>query len=75
MPLTTTTSSFARRTCSGNKRTAWVTVIQFLEKHGETPAETTPSAKRVLYRIRRYDIEEVAAWLRTGDIDEDRLEP
>jgi len=59
----------------GNKRTAWVTAREYLAKHDQQPAERTPSAERVLYRIQRYDIEELATWLETGDIDEDRLEP
>jgi len=59
----------------GNKRTAWVTTRKFLEAHGEGPAERTPGAERVLYRIQRFDTEEIATWLRTGEIDEDRLEP
>lgn len=59
----------------GNKRTAWITVREYLDGHGETPAERTPSAERVLSRIRRYDVAEIADWLENGEIDEERLDP
>lgn len=59
----------------GNKRTAWTTVREYLDAHGETPANHGPSAKPVMYRIRRFNVEEISEWLETGDIDEDRLEP
>lgn len=59
----------------GNKRTAWTVVRGYLAGNGERPAERTPSAERVLRRIRRYDVDEIATWLETGEIDEERLEP
>lgn len=59
----------------GNKRTAWTTVREYLSAHGETPADHGPSAKQVMYRVRRYDVDEIAVWLDTGKIDEDRLTP
>ena len=59
----------------GNKRTAWITTREYLDRHGEQPAETGEDAERVLRRIRRYDTDEIAAWLETGAIDEDRLDP
>ena len=59
----------------GNKRTAWITMREYLDRHGEQPAETGEGAERVLRRIRRFDPDEIAAWLETGTIDEDRLEP
>ncbi|MCD2203852.1 Fic family protein [Halobacterium sp. KA-6] len=59
----------------GNKRTAWVTTRKFLDDHGEIPAEHGPNAEQFLKRIRRYDVEEIAEWLETGNVDEDRLKP
>lgn len=59
----------------GNKRTAWVTTREYLMRQSEEPAERGPEAERVVTRIRRYDVEEIAEWLKTGDIDEDRLQP
>lgn len=59
----------------GNKRTAWVTVREYLSENGETPARRDPDAARVLRRIRRYDVTEIAEWLESGTIDESRLEP
>lgn len=59
----------------GNKRTAWVTVRKYLSENGETPAERGPEAGRVLRRIRRYDVAEIAEWLESGEIDDSRLGP
>lgn len=58
-----------------NKRTSWMTARKYLDDHGEQPAETGEKAERVLSRIRRYDVAEIAEWLETGQIDEDRLHP
>jgi len=59
----------------GNKRTAWVTVRKYLAENGETPAKRDSNAGRVLRRIRRYDVAELAEWLESGEIDESRLGP
>ena len=59
----------------GNKRTAWLTTRKYLDEYGEEPAERGPETAHVLRRIRRYDIEELAEWLETGEIDESRLRP
>jgi death-on-curing protein len=59
-----------------NKRTAWTVTVLYLEDHDAEPADRdTERVERVLKRIRRYDIEEIAEWLATGEIDEDRLKP
>jgi death-on-curing protein len=58
----------------GNKRTAWVTTREYLSRNDARPADAD-LAERVLKRIRRYDVEEIATWLETGEIDEDRLRP
>lgn len=59
----------------GNKRTAWAVTNEYLARQGETPAVTGPPAERFLLRIRRYNADEIAEWLETGELDEDRLEP
>lgn len=59
----------------GNKRTAWVTTRTYLEANGLEPAERGADAERVLRRIRRYDVDELAEWLETGELDRDRLDP
>ncbi len=59
----------------GNKRTAWVTIREYLQKHDETPAERGEDSGKVLRRIRRFDVEEIEIWLETGEIDDDRLDP
>ncbi|AQL43285.1 hypothetical protein BV210_11530 [Halorientalis sp. IM1011] len=59
----------------GNKRTAWVTTREYLSRLDEVPAERGPTSERVLKRIRRYDVGEIAEWLEKGEIDKDRLQP
>lgn len=59
----------------GNKRTAWAVTRIYLERNDESPAEHGLPVERVLRRIRRYDVDELAEWLETGDLDESRLEP
>ena len=50
--------------------------VLYLEDHDADPAvRDTERVERVLKRVRRYDIEEIAEWLATGEIDEDRLDP
>lgn len=57
----------------GNKRTAWVTAVELLDRNGIEPAPGAEEAARVMKRRQRYDVSELAAWLRTGEIDRDRL--
>lgn len=59
----------------GNKRTAWLTMRAYLDQHGEVPAERGDEAVRVMKRIRRFTIKELALWLDTGDIDSTKLDP
>jgi len=58
-----------------NKRTAWATTEIFLERNGIEPAERGQPVERVLKRIRRYEVEEIAEWLESGDLDRSRLGP
>ena len=59
----------------GNKRTAWVTTREYLQSADLRPAESGERVPHILRRIRRYDVDEIAEWLETGEIDEDRLHP
>lgn len=59
----------------GNKRAAWTVTWIYLERHGLHPDEQDQSVERVLRRIRRYDVEEIAEWLESGDLDRERLNP
>lgn len=59
----------------GNKRTAWVTTRAYLDEHDLRPAKTGDRVPHVLRRIRRYDVDEIARWLESGDLDEGRLHP
>lgn len=59
----------------GNKRTAWIVTREYLNEHGERPAERSDRVPHILRRVRRYDVDEIADWLRTGSLDEDRLSP
>jgi len=60
----------------GNKRTAWTTTVLYLENHDTEPAvRDTDEVERVLKRIRRFDVDEIADWLAEGDLDRDRLDP
>lgn len=59
----------------GNKPTAWTVTLIYLERHGLQPAEQGLPVERVLRRIRRFDVDEIARWLETGELDRDRLHP
>lgn len=59
----------------GNKRTAWAVTREYLGRHGLEPAERDVSVERVLRRVRRYDVVEIAYWLESGNLDHDRLYP
>lgn len=58
----------------GNKRTAWVVTRRYLRQHGFEPAPDLEEVERLLRRIRRYDVEEIADWLESGDLDRERLQ-
>ncbi|GGL73151.1 hypothetical protein GCM10009039_34010 [Halocalculus aciditolerans] len=47
----------------------------YLDGKGLEPAERGERAERVMRRIRRFSPSELADWLETGEIDEDRLTP
>lgn len=58
-----------------NKRTAWTVTNIYLANHDAKPAVINARVPHILKRIRRFDVDEIADWLATGTIDEDRLEP
>lgn len=58
----------------GNKRTAWITTVEYLDRLGLEPAESAPEqVNRVTRALSRFQIEEISQWLETGEIDESRL--
>jgi long-subunit acyl-CoA synthetase (AMP-forming) len=57
-----------------NKRTGWATTRKYLENHREAPADRE-RVERVLRNIRSFSVEEIAEWLKTGEIDEKRFHP
>ena len=59
----------------GNKRTAWVMTRSYLESYEYAPADTSEGAERVLRSIRLFNVNEIAEWLETGEIDEERFPP
>lgn len=59
-----------------NKRTAWMTTREYLDRHGLKPAKTDKKdTEPVLDAIRAFDVNELSEWLETGNIDESKLHP
>lgn len=59
-----------------NKRTAWTTILDYLDRHGLEPAKTEKGdTEPVLKAIRAFEVEELSEWLETGDIDENKFNP
>ena len=66
-----TTHGFA----SGNKRTGFITAIWFLKKNGgKLKVKSFNKAERIITNIRVFEPTEIAMWLRTGVIDETKIE-
>ena len=60
---------------SGNKRTGFIITIHFITQNsGKTMIKNFNKAERILRNIRKFDTEEIAVWLRKGDIDETKLQ-
>ncbi|MBU4266884.1 MAG: Fic family protein [Candidatus Altiarchaeales archaeon] len=58
---------------SGNKRTAFVVTVHFINSNGGSMrAKNFNKAEKILRNIRRYDLEDLSHWLRTGDINESK---
>ncbi len=59
-----------------NKRTAWMTIRDYLDRHGLEPAKTDKEdTEPILNAIRAFSVDELSEWLETGDIDESKLHP
>lgn len=59
-----------------NKRTAWLTIRDYLNQHRLEPAKTKKEdTEPVLNAIRSFDVDELAEWLETGEIDESKFHP
>ena len=56
-----------------NKRTAWTVTRAYLRQQGIEPPADDDLSERVVRRAGKFDIDELAEWLETGDIDEARL--
>ena len=58
-----------------NKRTAWTVMMEYLDRYGITPElpQDDDVIERIVRRTGLFDIEELAEWLETGDIDEEKL--
>lgn len=57
----------------GNKRTAYVTARTYLGAVGEDPAPSAEQRAIVMRHFKRFEVDELATWLRSGKIDESRL--
>ncbi|HET7323350.1 MAG TPA: type II toxin-antitoxin system death-on-curing family toxin [Halococcus sp.] len=56
-----------------NKRTAWTVTRAYLRRHGIEPPADHDLSERVVRRAGKFDVDELAEWLETGEIDESRL--
>ncbi len=60
---------------SGNKRTGFIITSTFIKKNGgRIRIKNFNKAERIIKNIRKLSIEEIAEWLRKGDIDETKIE-
>jgi len=58
---------------SGNKRTAFIVTVQFVNSNGGlVKVKNFNTVDRILRNIRRYGLEDISHWLRTGDINESK---
>jgi prophage maintenance system killer protein len=58
-----------------NKRTAWNVATSYLERAGAPRANSVVNEERVVRSMRKYEVEELANWLKLGEIDQSRLNP
>lgn len=56
-----------------NKRTAWAVTENYLRENDIEPPPNDELVERVVRRAGKFDVDELAAWFETGDIDESRL--
>lgn len=57
----------------GNKRTSWVVAKTVLRERGKTVAPSGQRIATVMKHLKRYDVDELATWLETGQIDDSRF--
>lgn len=57
----------------GNKRTAWTVAETYLDEAGREAVPADEDAARVLLNRGRFDEAELATWLETGDIPEEKF--
>lgn len=58
-----------------NKRTAWTETMNYLKRKGIRPdfQQDEVVIERIVRRVGKFDVDDLAEWLETGDIDESRL--
>ena len=58
-----------------NKRTAWTVTKSYLKREGIDldPPQDDDTIERIVRRTGLFDMEELAGWLETGEIDEGKL--
>lgn len=58
-----------------NKRTAWSVTMEYLDRHGIEPdlPQDGDTIERIVRRAGLFDVDEIAEWLETGEIDESKL--
>jgi prophage maintenance system killer protein len=58
-----------------NKRTAWTATMEYLDRTGSRPdlQQDDDTIERIVRRAGLFDVNELAAWLETDDIDESKL--
>lgn len=57
----------------GNKRTAYLVAVEYLDRRNLEPARSGDIVERVMRCRKRYSVEEIAQWLKDGTIDDDKL--
>lgn len=58
-----------------NKRTAWTVTMEYLNRQGIDPdfQQDVDTIERIVRRAGLFDVDELAEWLKTGEIDESKL--
>jgi prophage maintenance system killer protein len=56
-----------------NKRTAWAVTENYLRENGIEPPPDDGLVERVVRRAGKFDVDELAVWFETGEIDDSRL--
>lgn len=58
-----------------NKRTAWAITMEYLDRNGITPefAQDDEGIEQIVRRAGLFDVDELAEWFETGEINTDKL--